>query len=233
MTILIQDLIDPEPYNWRFVLEAALRENEPLDQIVSSYQRDQPQDFVTQLTGMVNIPTKFLKVAPHVLWNDNLLYSVVCVVRNTNLGNPEFVRWVNDTVIPNRAPHLQAWKMYWAGLSEQWDVVTQLLTEGIQSDLLFSYALAQENKTLLDFIGPFARETLKDPICALALAHDVAMEHNDLSWIDPLLNQYPSDEICEGLSSYNNPSLEAFRSYVVQYYLKELPESSSVKHKKM
>lgn len=231
--IFIQDLTNHEPHNWRLVLETALRDNGPLEPIVSRYQQNEPQSFGNQLTGMVNIPKKFLKVAPYVLWNDDLLYSVVCVVRNTHLENPEFVQWVNDTVIPNKAPHLQAWKMYWAGLSEQWNVLTQLLKEGVQSDLLFSYALAQENKYLVDFIAPFARETLKDPICALALAHDIAMEYNNSSWIDPMLKQYPLDEICQELSLCHNPSLEAFRSYVVQYHLKELPESSSVKHKKM
>lgn len=233
MTILIQDLITPEPKNWRFVLESALRGEEPLENIVPIYQREQPEDFVDQLTGMVNIPTKFLKLAPHVAWNDDLLYSVVCLVRNTNVENDHFVQWVNDTVMPNSAPPLQAWKVYWAGLTEQWNVMTQLLEGGVQSDLLFAYALAQENKTLLDFIAPFARNTLKDPICAFALAHDIAMDYNDPSWIDPMLEQYSSDEICEDLSSYSTPSLEAFRSYVVQYYLKELPESSSVKLKKL
>lgn len=233
MTIFIQDLINPEPQNWRFVLETALRGDESLEQIVLSYQREQPQDFADQLTGMVNTPNKFLKVAPHVVWHNDLLYSVVCLMRNTNVRNADFVRWVNDTVMPNPAPSFQAWKAYWAGLSEQWDVMTQLLEEGVQSDLLFSYTLAQENKTLLDFIAPFARRTLKDPICAFALAHDIGMDYNDPSWIDPMLEQYTSDEICHELSLYHNPSLEAFRSYVVQCYLKELPASSSVKQKKL
>lgn len=235
--IFIQDTIStsPEPTNWSVALHQALGQgNEQcIRDAVTGFQKEQPEKFVEQLVNQLNTPTKFLQMAAHTVWDDHIHLQVARQLRSHHTDDPDLVTWVNETLMKSTSPSLEHWQLHWAVLCENLNVLEDLLRNNAQSDGVFLSILASERKEMFDVVVPFARATLQDPTYTLALAHRISQEHDNFVWIDRLLEQYTCEEVCEGIARSNPALLDDLRNYVVQYYLKELPQGSSIKSKKI
>lgn len=225
----------PESTNWPLDLHQALGQDndQHLKDIVTGYQNAQPENFVEQLVNRLDTPEQFLRMTTHTAWDDNIYLQVARQLRDFHTHHPNFVKWVNTSIMQNSSLSLQPWQLHWAGLCENLSVLQDLLNDKVEADGLFFYILASERKELFDFLVPFARTTLKEPTYVLAFAHRISEEHDDFVWIDGLLDQYTCAEVCEEIALSNPDLLDDLRNYVVQHYLKELPIGSSIKPKKI
>jgi len=236
--IFIQDTINtsPEATNWPLVLHQALGQDNNDHQIkdaVSGFQKAQPEKFVEQLVNQLNIPTKFLRMAAHTVWDDDIYLQVARRLRSHHTNDANLAQWVDTAIMERTSPLLHTWQLHWAVLCENLSVVERLLHNNVQSDGVFLSILASGGKELFEVVAPFARATLHEPIYTLAFAHRISQEHENFEWIDRLLEQYTCEEVCEQISLSNPTLLDDLRNYVVQYYLKELPSGSSIKSKKI
>ena len=205
-----------------------------LQHIVSIYQQHNEKQLLKDLVTFLRDEDIFSRLAPWVEWNETAILAVVRQLRPLHAHTPHIASWCEDTLMNQTSPALQQWQLHWAALNGQLDVMETLLQNNTASDNLFSHVLASDNKQLLDVIAPYARSTLQDPLPILALAYEVAHYCDDVSWIDPLLAQYTTEEIHESIQkSDNSQNLDAFRSYIVQYNLKDLSNNNSSKNRRL
>ena len=230
--IFIQD--SPPVKNWRADMFTAARNKDTaeLATLIPWCQNHAGVEFEEHLTRTLHDPTVFLTIAPHVAWNDSVVLRIARELRSNHTDHPQLVEWVNSTLMTRTAPELQPWQLHWAGLSEQWNQIEPFLQQGCPADMLFLCVIGSGNKDLLDMMTPYARSTLCDPVHVLALAYEFAHHTDDTSWIAPLVDQYTIDELSDHISA-SGQDLTAFGSYVVQHHLKELPEGSSFKAKRL
>lgn len=235
--ILIQSPMNtpPEATNWPVLLHQSLGQDndQQIKDAVFGFQNAQPEKFVEQLVNQLNSPTKFLQMAAHTGWDDNIYLQIARELRSFHTDHPNLMHWVDTTIMKSASPSLRPWQLQWAGLCGNLGAMEDLLSNNVESDGLFLSILASERKELFDVAAPFARATLQEPTYTLAFAHRISQEHEDFVWIDKLLEQYTCEEVCEGIDRSDPSFLEDLRNYVVQYYLKELPVGSSPKSKKI
>ena len=230
--IFIQD--SPPAKNWRADMLNAARNKDTavLATLIPWCQHNATAEFQEHLTKTMHNPNVFLTIAPHVVWSDSTVLHIARELRSNHMEHPQLVEWVNTTLMTRTAPELQTWQLHWAGLSQQWSDIEPFLQRGCPADMLFLCVIGSGNKDLLNMMTPYARNTLCDPVHVLALAYEFAHHTEDTSWIAPLLDQYTIDELSDQISA-SDQDLSAFGSYVVQHHIKELPEGSSFKAKRL
>lgn len=224
--IFVQDTAPTR--NWRAEMFEAVRnaDHTILAELTPLYQKNQPVEFASHLTDLLHEPSSFLVAAAYVNWDNTTLLRIARELRPGHTEHAQLSEWIDHNLMGRSAAELQPWKLHWAGLRQDWTVIEPLLKNSLDADMLFFCVIVAGNKHLFEQMTPYARATLRDPIYVLEMAYERAHSTDDVSWIDPLLEQYSVDELSDEISA-SHASSDAFRSYIIQYNLKDLPESRS------